>query len=75
MDAAGRRWTHTDELLRHVCTLLDALVRAYVTVHADPNRPPQFGPAFSYRRPGETATSSVPVVRPRDLARRMAAGR
>lgn len=75
MDAAGRRWTHTDELLRHLCTLLDALVRAYMTVHADPNLPPRLGQPFTYRRPGETATSSVPVVRPRDLARRMAAGR
>lgn len=73
--AAGDRWTHTDELLRAVCAMLDTLVRVTVLAHSDPKQgPPKLGPPFRYLRPGETATSNVPIVRPRDLARRMGAG-
>jgi hypothetical protein len=74
--AAGDRWTHTDELLRVACTLLDTLVRVTVSAHADPKKgPPQFGPPFRYLRPGEIATSTVPVVSPREIALRMGLGR
>jgi hypothetical protein len=69
--AAGERWTHSDELLLAACRMLDTLIRVTVKAHSDPARPPDLGPAFRYLRPGETATSTVPTMHPRELAGRM----
>lgn len=67
LSEVGSRWTHTDELLRTACMMLDNLTR--ITVRAHSKDPPRFPPAFAYLRPGETARSNV--VRPSELARRM----
>lgn len=74
MAAYRDRWGHQEELLATIAEELDALIRVTIRANADPKKRLQFGPPFSYPRPGR-AVARRKVIKPADLARRLLAGR
>jgi hypothetical protein len=75
--AKARRdhWGHDEELLALIAELLDALIRVTVQLHSDPKKRPRLPPVLRYPRPGTPSAPQRTVIHPRDLARRMLAGR